>query len=128
MLIPLTDGVNAMAQGSSVDIQFGTTQLQRACNSGKEMALKWGPGGAKKLRQRLDELQAAPSLEVMRRLPGRCHELNGNRAGQLSLDLVHPQRLIFEPSNNPLPRKSDGGLDWGRVTAVRILGVVDTHA
>jgi proteic killer suppression protein len=63
----------------------------------------------------------------MRHVPGRCHEVVGNRAGQLSLDLDHPYRLIFEPANDPIPRKDDGGLDWTKVTAVIIIGVEDTH-
>lgn len=66
-------------------------------------------------------------LEVMRRLPGRCHELKGELAGILSLDLRHPYRLLFEPADEPVPVKPDGGLDWAGVTAVRILGVEDTH-
>ncbi|MCZ8038658.1 MAG: hypothetical protein O9276_11135 [Microcystis sp. LE17-20A] len=64
----------------------------------------------------------------MRSLPGRCHELLHNRAGQLSLDLVHPLRLIFEPANIPIPRKADGGIDWQKVTAVVIIGIVDILA
>ncbi len=82
---------------------------------------------AEKIRARLDDLQAAPTLATMRGLPGRCHELTGNRAGQLSLDLVHPYRLIFEPADEPPPRKSDGGLEWEEVRAVRVLSVEDTH-
>nr|WP_061431981.1 hypothetical protein [Microcystis aeruginosa] len=66
-------------------------------------------------------------LEEMRSLPGRCHELLHNCAGQLSLDLVHPLRLIFEPANIPIPQKADGGIDWKKVTAVVIIGIVDTH-
>jgi proteic killer suppression protein len=53
--------------------------------------------------------------------------LTGNRARQLSLDLDHPYRLIFEPAHNPIPRKDDGGLDWSKVTAIIIIGVEDTH-
>jgi hypothetical protein len=63
----------------------------------------------------------------MRNLPGRCHELREDRAGQLSLDLDHPYRLIFEPADNPIPLKPDGGIDWKKVTAIRIIGVEDTH-
>jgi len=91
------------------------------------MTKTWGPIQAKKLRQRLDELRAAPTLEAMRLLPGRCHELKHDRAGQLSLDLEHPYRLVFEPANDPVPRKQDGGLNWTAITAVRIIGVIDTH-
>jgi proteic killer suppression protein len=72
-------------------------------------------------------LRAASVLEDLRHLPGRCHELHGTRAGQLSLDLDHPYRLIFESANDPIPRKADGGLAWTEITAVLILGVEDTH-
>ena len=64
----------------------------------------------------------------MRTLPGRCHELTGDRKGTLSIDLDGPYRLIFEPAENPPPVKTDGGLAWELVTAIRILEVEDTHA
>ena len=82
---------------------------------------------AKVIARRLDDLRAARSLEDMRNLAGRCHELAGNRAGQLSLDLRGPYRLLFAPAHDPAPTKTDGGLDWTRVTAVEIIAVEDTH-
>ncbi|NOY16048.1 MAG: killer suppression protein, partial [Gammaproteobacteria bacterium] len=54
-------------------------------------------------------------------------ELTGNRKGTLSLDLDGPYRLIIQPMNNPLPERPEGGLDWHRITAIKILGVEDTH-
>jgi hypothetical protein len=53
--------------------------------------------------------------------------LKSDRAGQLSLDLDGPYRLLFCPNHNPLPKRADGGLDWEKVTAIVILTVVDTH-
>jgi len=82
---------------------------------------------AKVIRRRLDDLDAADNLEVMRNLPGRCHELKGDRKGQLSIDLVHPERLVFVPAHDPVPIKEDGGIDWKRVTSIKIVEVVDTH-
>ena len=51
----------------------------------------------------------------------------GDRAGQLSMDLDHPYRLIFTPDHDPYPERPEGGLDWRQVTAINILGVEDTH-
>lgn len=31
------------------------------------------------------------------------------------------RRLVFEPANESLPRKEDGGIDWSEVTAVHIV-------
>ena len=96
-------------------------------NEMKRLVRKHNAQRAKLIRRRLDDLRAAACLQVMRTLPGRCHELKGDRAGELSLDLDGPYRLIFRPANDPVPRKEDGGLDWNGVTMVILVGVVDTH-
>lgn len=88
---------------------------------------KWGPECGKRLMQRLDDMRAINCLADAATLPGRYHILRENRAGQWSADLKHPLRLIFEPANEPLPKRSDDSLDLTRVNMVRILEVIDTH-
>lgn len=110
-----------------MEIQFQSRRFEKECNEQKRLIRKHGPIRAKRIRQRLDDLHAADVLEDMTNAPGNCHELTGDRSGQISLDLDHPYRLIFEPANNPVPRKEDGGLDRARITAVIIIGVEDTH-
>jgi len=110
-----------------LDIGFANTRIKKICNDNTKAQKKYGDINAKRLRQRLDDLHAAQILADFSSLPGRCHELTGDRAGQLSLDLDHPMRLIFEPAHNPVPRKEDGGIDWTQVTAVKILDIEDTH-
>ncbi|MGV8084049.1 MAG: type II toxin-antitoxin system RelE/ParE family toxin [Coriobacteriia bacterium] len=88
---------------------------------------KYGPTVGRKLDLRLAQLLAAPSLDTMRRLPGRCHELQGDREGQLAIDLHGCLRLVFVPAADSPPVKPDGGLDWRTVTAIRILEVTDYH-
>jgi plasmid maintenance system killer protein len=110
-----------------LEIIFASDKLRTDLNDSRSFQKQYGERGAKRLRQRLDDLRAASTLEVMRALPGRCHELTGNRSGQLALDIEGRYRLIFEPADEPLPQKNDGGLDWKNVTIVRILGVEDYH-
>ncbi|MFZ2488409.1 MAG: killer suppression protein [Anaerolineae bacterium] len=110
-----------------MDIAFGSTKLQKTLNTQALLVKAHGPKRAQRIRQRLDDMAAAGCLQEMERLPGRCHELKGNRAGQLALDLDHPYRLIFKPDHDPVPIKSDGGLDWQAVTSVVILGIEDYH-
>jgi plasmid maintenance system killer protein len=60
--------------------------------------------------------------------PGNCHQLlHADRAGQLSMSLWGPYRLIFEPDHDPVPRLPDGGLDRSLVTKILIKEVVDYH-
>lgn len=111
-----------------MEIYFKNKKMQKTCNSLQEMIREWGPEFARQLARRLTELRAADSLADIALLPqARCHELVNNRKGQLAVDLKHPFRLIFVPCHDPIPRKSDGGVDWTRVTAVCIIGVEDYH-
>ncbi len=110
-----------------MNIVFKNCKFNKECNDQRLLEKKHGAVRARRIQQRLYDLRAANVLEDMRNLPGRCHELLHDCAGQLSLDLDHPYRLIFEPADEPIPFKLDGGIDWTKVTAVRILGVKDTH-
>jgi proteic killer suppression protein len=110
-----------------MEILFGSKRFEKQCNSDRQLVRALGSKRARILRRRLDQLCAAETLDVMRALPGRCHELTGDRRGTLSIDLDGPYRLLFEPAQDPPPEKADGGLDWQQVTAVRILEIEDTH-
>jgi proteic killer suppression protein len=110
-----------------LNIAFRSQKLRKDCNDYRRMVKRFGAVGAKKLSTRLDDLRAARVLEDMRHVGGRCHELIGDRAGQLALDLEHPYRLIFVPGNDPVPLKSDGSWDWTQVDAVVIHAVEDYH-
>lgn len=111
-----------------MEIIFRTKKLEKECNSQKLLIQRHGYQRARLIRRRLDDLRAAPTLETVRYLPqARCHELKGNLSGLLSVDLDHPYRLLLRPANDPVPRKIDGGLDWGKVSAIEVLRVEDTH-
>lgn len=110
-----------------MEVVFQNEKAKRAFSDHEALQRKWGPEGARRVALRLQQLAAAPSLADMRALPGRCHELSGDRKGQLAVDVHHPHRLVFCPTVNPLPTKPDGGLDWNAVDSVTIIEVVDYH-
>jgi proteic killer suppression protein len=110
-----------------VEIEFGTTKLQKLCSSERNLRRLLGDVCARKVRAHLMSLRAAEMLDEFRSLPGRCHELSGERSGQLALVLPDGKRLIFEPADNPAPTKPDGGLDWAGVRSVRLVEIADYH-
>jgi len=111
-----------------MEISFAKSKLQSLCNNDRKLQGEYGPACAKKIKRRLAELEAAECLEDLRQLPrARCHELAADRKGQLAVDVEHPKRLIFEPDHQPVPAKPDGGLDWSKVTRIRVLEIVDYH-
>jgi plasmid maintenance system killer protein len=125
--IVLTLRVNIISRWCVVDVMFESAITAADYNSEKRLVRLHNKQRAKLIRRRLDELLAAPTLDIMRQLGGRCHELKGNLVLHLSIDLDGPYRLIFYPTHNPVPLKPDGGLDWKNVTTITIKGVTDTH-
>jgi plasmid maintenance system killer protein len=111
-----------------VFLHFYREHDRKACLDEMSMKKAFGERRAKALKKRLDDLDAAIALSDMRYLPGRCHELVGDRKGHLALDLDQPYRLIFEPADDPVPTREDGGLEWTQVRVIRILEIgVDYH-
>ncbi len=109
-------------------IYFRTKKLQKICNNTNEAVKKLGSKMARKLQQRLMELKAASCMDDISKVPpARCHQLLGNRKGQLSVDLEYPYRLLFIPANDPIPVTQDRGLDWAKVTEIEIVEIADTH-
>ena len=58
--------------------------------------------------------------------PNRRHQLSGDRAGQYAVDLPHPYRLIFEPTDTSV-QEAGGGINTDAVTAITIIEVTDYH-
>ncbi len=110
-----------------MEVAFANQRLHRLCNSASRLRGEYGPRMATLIQRRLADLVAADNLEIMRSVPGRCHELKQNLSGLIAVDLVHPDRLVFEPTDDPRPEKADGGLDWSRVTRITIVGIGDYH-
>ena len=110
-----------------MEVCFISPKLADLIQDKRKRTREFGPENAKWIQKRLDNLRFASNLEAMRSLPGRTHELTGDRAGTLAIDLKHGFRLIIEPADDPPPRKEDGGLDWQAITSVLVVEVEDYH-
>ena len=111
-----------------MDISYKSNKVDKTLNKYKELVKAYGDKQAKKIKIRMSEFRAAVSLEDIFSLPqARCHPLSGQQEGQLSVDIIYPLRIVFIPDHNPIPLLEDGGLDKSNITAIKILGVEDTH-
>jgi len=111
----------------TIEISWADHKLEKSCLTDKEGQRRWGPDNWKLMKKRLASLAAAPTLEAMVGVPGRCHQLRGDRRGQFALHLWGQYRLVFVPDHDPIPLVEDGGIDQGRVTRILITEVVDYH-
>ncbi|MGH8524831.1 MAG: type II toxin-antitoxin system RelE/ParE family toxin [Gammaproteobacteria bacterium] len=108
-----------------MDVLFTDEKTQRALSNQRDLRRRFGALGAKKITLRLQQLAAAPTLADMRPLPGRCHELSGDRAGCFAVDVHQPYRLVFQPTSSM--RDPDTSEDWDAIDSVTIIEVVNYH-
>jgi toxin HigB-1 len=116
-----TSGVNEMKT------EFISEKLKKTCEDKSARQRAYQKDAADKLAQRLDDLDAAAHMGVMRLLPGKWEELTGDRKGQFSCRLDKKLRLVVAPTKQPFPRKPDGGLDWEAIDAITVLEVGNYH-
>lgn len=101
--------------------------MEKIFNSNRLLQKEYGEQ-TKKIMMRMAVLKSAPCLaSVPVFKPDRMHELTGNRKGTFAVDLKHPFRLVFEPAEEPVPKKKDGGIDLEKILRIRILAVEDYH-
>lgn len=106
-------------------INFKDKNVRELCEKQAVAVKKLGPICARKLRSRLDDLDAAERVSDL--IAGNPHPLKGNRLGQFALDLAGGFRLVFQAASDPIPRHEDGGIDWTQVTIVCIEFIGDYH-
>lgn len=110
-----------------MEVSYKSKKLETYLSDEKKMQRRFGVL-AKKLKLRIKQLKAAENLAIMHTFPSaRCHELKGERKGQLCVNVSGNYRLIFEPNHNPTPKKEDGGLKWSGVSQITMLEVEDIH-
>jgi len=105
-----------------MDITFKTKKLEKYANKDRSGDLTF-----KKFNIRVKQLRISKTLEDVRNLSGRFHELKADRKGQWACDLDHPRRLIFRPRENPTPMSEDGIYIWSEIKGVEILEITDYH-
>lgn len=110
-----------------MDFSFASKRLDKELSDEKTMRRTYGER-ARPLQNRLATLRAAEKLaDVPKGPPDWLEQLRADRDEQFSVVLTRNWRLIFEVDHDPIPRLDDGGIDLERVTAIRLLEVVDYH-
>ena len=108
-------------------ITFSDKKLGKLANDNRKLQKELGKTRTDKLKQRLDDMRAAETLEDTRHLPGHFHELTNNRKGQWACDLDQPYRLVFGPHEEPIPANQDGQYDWSEIRGVEIIEIINYH-
>lgn len=110
-----------------MEISFKTKKLEKLANDDRKCQRELGALRAKLFSKRLMALRVAKTLEDVRYMPGRFHELLGDRKGQWACDLDQPYRLIFVPHENPIPQDGNGKYLWIEIRGVEITEISNYH-
>lgn len=110
-----------------MNITFSDRKLKKIANDDRKLLKEYGKIMAKKIALRLQDIQNSETLEDTRNLPGRFHELTGDRKGQWACDLEHPYRLIFAPQEDPIPVNEDGQYIWSDIKGIDVIEIEDYH-
>lgn len=98
-----------------MEIRYKSNRIRKICENVKLAEKTYGTQMTEKLDQRLYEIQAADTVEMLIQFHiGRCHPLGNNRKGQYAVDLVHPYRLVFEKQGK-------------EIQIVQIIEIIDYH-
>lgn len=110
-----------------MDILFGNRKLEKLANDPRKCKQEMGERRATLFLKRLADLRDADTLEDVRHLPGKYHELKETRKGQWACDLDQPYRLIFIPQEKPIPTNDHGQYIWFKILGVEIIEIVNYH-
>ena len=78
-------------------VEYRNKNIEKVCENAFVAERKYGPKMAERIQMRIDQIRAADTVEELIQFRmGRCHVLHNNRKEQYAMDLVHPQRLVFE--------------------------------
>lgn len=104
---------------------FKDKKIRELCEKRAVADKKLGTDCARKLRARLDDLDAVSRVTEL--TAGNPHPLKGDRLGQFALDLTGGWRLVFAPDHDPCPVRDDLSIDWTQVTIIIIEYIGDYH-
>lgn len=101
-------------------IEYKNRRIEKVCTIFEEAQKKFNVETAQLLHQRIDQITAADSIDMLLPNPlahkgiGRCHPLKGDMDGMYAMDLKYPYRLVFTEKDRVLK-------------IVKILEIIDYH-
>jgi len=110
---------------TALELAFAKKSLRQLCESEAKAKRDLGVRMAEKLTRRLADLRAATCVKDL--VAGRPRELDGARHRHIAVELCNGARIVFCANHNAIPMLESGGVDWSRVSRVKILRIESDH-
>lgn len=101
--------------------------MKKLISDDNDCLVNYGSEMGRKIIRRKKEIEAAETLEHMRNMPGKHHELAGNRKKEISCSLTGNYRLIYTPSDDLSQVTENNELIWSKVRNITIIDINDYH-
>lgn len=102
-----------------MEIWFADPQTAALCCCLERLQARWGPEGGQQVGCRLQQMKAAPTLEVLRTLPGHCRPCHGHNRDWL-IDVADIATIIFRPDP-----PANGADESGMIVRATVLSVIE---
>jgi hypothetical protein len=99
-----------------MDIWFGDDETAELCSRATKLAARWGAAGGRAVGRKLVQIEAAPSVEALRAIPGDLRRDATDDTWMISVDGVAIIRFEFDTQAT----HGEG--------AIRVLSVSDQEA
>lgn len=104
-----------------VDVLFVSKAAACTFSEPRRLQSAYEIGVAEVISRRLQQLLAAPTLEHMRSLPGRCRPLPGSDPNLYTVDVTPTHRLVLRAEHPSTNRESPP--DWNDIERITVIEV-----
>lgn len=110
---------------ATLELAFANKSLRQLCESEAKANRNLGVRMAEKLRRRLADLRAATCANDL--IAGNPYELDSTGSQQIAVNLCEGSRIVFCANHNTIPLLESGGVDWSKVSRIKILRIESDH-
>jgi len=110
---------------TALELAFETKSLRDLCEKEEKARRELGPDVAHKLKHRVADLRAAESVKDL--VAGRPRETESANPGCFVIDLANGSLLAFCANHRKVPLLTSGGVDWARISRIKILRIENAH-
>lgn len=110
---------------TALELAFSKRSLRHLCENEAKAKRELGASVAQKLRRRLADLRAATCVTDL--VAGQPRELENLRSRHIAVDLREGFRIVFCANHNAIPTLESGGVDWAKVSRVKIMRIESDH-
>ncbi len=108
-----------------MELAFATRFVREICESESTVTRKFGKGVTGKLKLRLADLRAATSVKDL--VVGRPREIEGRGHARFAIDLCEGYYMVFAANHANIPTVESGGVNWSKVSRVKILKIANEN-